>query len=168
LLIDTFTGIQSKVLQQYMDPKFPGYLDVERRHPKVPVLQDYLLSEKIWNPILQDLAAQSDFNVILNCHVRFPDTEKKVPGDKVRPKLPDAIYQVANGKANLVIYMDTIGGDEKPSNKPVGLGERTPIQRFVSTVATNKVAGKSQIKSLRPLMSDDDFVKAVTEWLQSR
>jgi hypothetical protein len=166
LVFDTFTGIQKYVLKQHMTPSYPDYLNTKRNHKDVPSLQDYLLSEQTWTPVLQKLATQNQFNVILNCHVRLPnpDPEKRVPGDKVRPQLPDAVYQVANGKANLVVYMDTVGGDEKPGNKKVGLGERTPIQRYVSTVATNKVAGKSQIKDLPPAMFDDDFVKAVLKW----
>jgi hypothetical protein len=165
MIFDTFTGIQKFTLKQHMTPGYHNFLTTNRNHPNVPALQDYLLSEQLWTPVLQKLAVQTDFNVILNCHVRLPDSDpaKRTPGDKVRPSLPDAVYQVANGKANLVVYMDTMGGDEK-SSKQVGLGERTPISRFVSTVATNKVAGKNQIRGLPPVMTDDDFVKAVLQW----
>lgn len=151
MIVDTFTGIQRLVLKQHMNPSYTGYLDVKRNHPQVPATQDYLLAENVWFPIIQMLSAQSDVNVILNCHIRHPNPDKIIPGDKTRPKLPDAIFELVNGKANMVAFMDRIEGEED--------------RRFVSTHSTNKLVGKSQIQEIRRPMSDDAFVEKVTKWL---
>lgn len=151
MIVDTFTGIQKLVLKQYMNPSFQGYLDVKRNHPAVPATQDYLLAENIWFPIIQMLASQNEVNVILNCHIRHPNPDKIIPGDKTRPKIPDAIFELVNGKANLVAFMDRIDGDDN--------------RRYVSTHSTNKIVGKSQLRDITRPMSDDDFVEKVTKWL---
>lgn len=151
IIVDTFTGIQKMVLKQYMNPSFQGYLDVKRNHPAVPATQDYLLAENIWSPVIQRLAVQNEVNIILNCHIRHPNTDKIIPGDKTRPKLPDAIFELVNGKANVVAFMDRIEGEEE--------------RRFVSTHSTNKIVGKSQIRDITRPMSDDDFIERITKWL---
>lgn len=151
LIVDTFTGIQKLVLKQYMNPSFQNYLDVKRAHANVPSQQDFLLSENVWFPVIQMLASQNDVNVILNCHIRHPNPDKIIPGDKTRPKIPDSIFELVNGKANVLAFMDRIEGEEE--------------KRFVSTHSTNKIVGKSQIRDIRRPMSDDDFVEKVTKWL---
>lgn len=156
LIFDTFTGIQKVELSIGMMETLPNgqpnprFLDVKRFHSEIPVTQDYLLSENTWRPIINALATQDEFNVILNCHLQHPNPEKFVPGDKTRPKLPDAIWQLVNGKANVVAYMD----------------KSSPTDRYLQCVSTNTIAGKSQIKSLNEprRFTDDEFVERVIEW----
>lgn len=156
LIVDTFTGIQRSVMEQYMAEKLPNgsdnpnYFRTSRGHPNVPALADYNLAEFLWNPVLRMLAKQDLVNVIMNCHVRMPNPDKYIPGDVSRPRLPDAVYQALNGKANMVCF----------------LSKNKDGSRSILTQATDKVAGKSQIK-MPPVVSDDEFVKRIHEW-QSR
>jgi hypothetical protein len=157
LILDTFTSIQDKEMREYMNPnhrKYKAFAD--RQHPDMPSWSDYGLSKSTWRPIIQFLAAQNDFNVILNCHVQGPGVDKNgniKPGEVTRPALPQKIWELVNADANVVAYVAVT--EDKNTKK---------LQRVVRVRPTDKVAGKTQIKGMPSVMTDDDFVERILEW----
>lgn len=146
LMLDTFSGLQEKFLDEHMDVDKEYALRVKRNHPLVPVLQDYNLSLRQWRDIMARLAKQQVVDVSICCHVAVNDNIL-IP----RPAMSDKVFHVLNGAAQIVGFMRNVDG-----------------QRWVTVRSPkNEFAAKSQLRILPDTVTDDDFVRGINKWRET-
>lgn len=145
LVLDNASGIQDKKLSQNMEDKsIKDNPKIGRVHPDLSTQQDYQIVAHQMRPMIVD-AMDLEKDVTLICHTRPKDPER---GEfKIRPDLTKAIFNLANEKANMVVYM------HKGRN-----GER-----LVQTNGTDGIIAKSQLTSER-VMTVDQFIDEVNQW----
>lgn len=141
LVVDTLTGMQRKKIDEVMsDPK----IDIERKHKDIPALQDYLLSQRLWTPLVSAFAT-CGVNVTILTHLRLlPD--KPRPGDTVRPDLTDAVFKVVNAHSNVVAYMSK---------------DSTGTKRMFTTQGNARLTAKDQTSPEAKDIPDDTFIDRV-------
>lgn len=141
LVVDTLTGMQRKKIDEVMSDE---KIEIERKHKDIPALQDYLLSQRLWTPLISAFAT-CGVNVTVLTHLRLlPD--KPRPGDTVRPDLTDAVFKVVNAHSNVVAYMskDTSG-----------------TKRMFTTQGSARLTAKDQTSPEAKDIPDDVFIQRI-------
>lgn len=143
LVVDTLTGMQRKKIDENMsNPK----IQIERKHEDIPALQDYLLSQRQWTPLVSAFAT-CGVNVTVLTHLRLlPDPTRLKPGDTVRPDLTDAVFKVVNAHSNVVAYMSR---------------DATGHKRMFTTLGNSRLTAKDQTSPEAKDIPDDVFIQRI-------
>ena len=143
LVVDTLTGMQRKKIDEVMSDSSIG---IKREYKDIPSLQDYLLSQRLWTPLVSAFAT-CGVNVTILTHLRLlPAPEKVRPGDTVRPDLTDAVFKVVNAHSNVVAYMSK----DSSGNK-----------RMFTTQGNARLTAKDQTSPEAKDIPDDTFIDRV-------